>query len=614
MSSDSERWPSLVRSLLAGADQDAETGPKARTVVLSSVLLSVWAFYSALFHLTMGPRGSPVLVAVPLGGALFWVFAVPAIVRRTRRTVLAAHLLILSLLVTTGINAWLTGGFSTPTLAWSLMVPVMALILCGATMAIGYAVLCVAQLVGFYVIDCLEWLQAGDLKLVELWNFLAAMTGIFSLSIAHEDAKEEALLALRKSNRELVSARDEAARAARVKSEFLANMSHELRTPLTVVLGYVELLLEDGDLKRAPAERLCALGAIKRNGVQLMELIGSILDLSKMDAGKLAVESVEFSPVELVSEVCSLMEVRAAAKGLRLEAEYAGRIPERIVGDPLRVKQILMNLVGNAIKFTETGSVKLRLYASPEFDPRHLAFEVVDTGIGMTPEQLGRLFRPFTQGDASMTRRYGGTGLGLAICKRLADLLGARIEVSSEIGRGSSFRLLVPAEVAGPNVVGPHSNPAADAGQRPIAEVAGSEPVPELRCRVLLAEDSIDSRGLIERMLESGGVEVTCAEDGSSAVELACAAWRGGHPFDLILMDMQMPRLDGYAAARLLRSHGYSGPIVALTAHAMPAERERCIAAGCDDHLTKPIDRASLLGAIAKHRPPSEPQSSPTSG
>jgi signal transduction histidine kinase/ActR/RegA family two-component response regulator len=564
------------------------------------MLLGVWALYSALFHLTMSRGGSAALAAVPLGGALFWVLAVPAIVR-TQRTVLAAHLLILSLLVITGVNAWLTGGFSAATLAWSLMVPVMALILCGATMALGYAVLCVAQLVGFYVIDCLEWLQAGALRLIELWNFLAAMTGIFALSIAHEDAKEAALLALRESNRELVTARDEAARAARAKSEFLANMSHELRTPLTVVLGYVELLLEDGDLKRAPAERLRALAAIKRNGVQLMELINGILDLSKMDVGKLAVESIELSPAELVSDVCSLMEVRAAAKGLRLEAEYAGAIPDRIAGDPLRLKQILMNLVGNAVKFTDAGSVKLRLYASPEFDPRHLVFEVLDTGIGMTPEEVGRLFRPFTQGDASMTRRYGGTGLGLAICKRLADLIGARIEVASEVGRGSSFRLLLPAELPGREVARPRADPITDAGAPPIAEVVRPEPVSELPCRVLLAEDAIDSRRLIELMLRSGGVEVTCAEDGSSAVELACAAWGRGHPFDVILMDMQMPEQDGYAATTELRRAGYPGAIVALTAHAMSGDRERCLAAGCDGYLTKPIQRDVLLDTVAHH-------------
>jgi CheY-like chemotaxis protein len=351
--------------------------------------------------------------------------------------------------------------------------------------------------------------------------------------------------------------------------------------------------MEEGDARQAPAPRLEALGTIQRNGAHLLSLINDMLDLSKIESGRLALEHVTFSPCDVVGEVVELMRVRADAKGLPLRAGYRTRVPARIDGDPTRLRQILLNLVGNAIKFTEVGEVRLDVELC-ESGARRLVFEVVDCGIGMSPEEIARLFRPFAQADASTTRRFGGTGLGLSICKRLADLMNATIEVWSRVGAGSTFRLALPLPAA-PElelVDGPsHVAPAARAECRPGPRFSG---------RVLLAEDGPDNQRLIRSILSRAGVDVVVVDNGARAIEQVHAAEAAGEPFDLVLMDMQMPLLDGYGATRALRAAGSRVPIVALTAHAMAGERERCVAAGCDDFATKPIDRSRLFDTLAR--------------
>jgi CheY-like chemotaxis protein len=319
-----------------------------------------------------------------------------------------------------------------------------------------------------------------------------------------------------------------------------------------------------------------------------------MLDLSKIESGRLALEHVRFSPCDVVGEVVALMRVRADAKGLPLRAGYRTRVPGRIDGDPTRLRQILINLVGNAIKFTEVGEVRLDVELCQTGGEARLVFEVVDCGIGMSPEQIARLFRPFAQADASTTRRFGGTGLGLSICKRLADLMDATIEVWSRVGAGSTFRLSLPlpAVVEAELVDGPSH----------VAPVARTESTPAQRFsgRVLLAEDGPDNQRLIRSLLSRAGVDVVVVDDGAKAIEQVHAAEAAGEPFDLVLMDMQMPLLDGYGATRALRAAGSRVPIVALTAHAMAGERERCLAAGCDDFATKPIDRSRLFDTLAR--------------
>ena len=387
-----------------------------------------------------------------------------------------------------------------------------------------------------------------------------------------------------------------ATEASRSKSEFLANMSHEIRTPMTAVIGYADLLLDPGI---NASERLDHVQTIRRNGEHLLSLLNEILDLSKIEAGKMTLESVSCSPSQIIVDVCSLMRVRAVEKGLDFEVEFATPIPETIVSDPTRLRQSLLNLVGNAIQFTHRGSVRIVARCdAPEGPSPRLTLEVADTGVGMTHEQQARLFQAFEQADNSTTRRFGGTGLGLAICHRLAAMMGGEITVESLPGRGSSFTLSVS--------TGPLDGVRMFVGltEAEIPEVGGgakreAESAP-LRCAVLLAEDGIDNQILISTVLRKAGASVVIAENGRLAVERTLAAAVAGSPVDVVLMDMQMPELDGYGATARLRQKGYRAPIIALTAHAMAGDRERCLNAGCDDYLTKPIHRTRLVETVRR--------------
>ena len=414
--------------------------------------------------------------------------------------------------------------------------------------------------------------------------------------------------------RERLAQEKEAALAAdRAKSEFLANMSHEIRTPMTAILGFADILHGEGDLAKAPPARVQAIDTIVRNGRQLLELINSILDLSKIEAGKLDIERRNCPPIQVLSDAVRLMKVRADAKGLELACATDGPVPETIQTDPTRLNQILINLIGNAVKFTETGGVRavIRLVDAPEADVDDGAsgpggplvqFDIIDDGIGMTPEQMEGVFLPFTQGDNSTSRRFGGTGLGLTISRRLARILGGDITVESESGKGSTFRLTIatgPLDDARTSNV--HSTSEASETEEPSPAAPAAPACESLDCRVLLAEDGPDNQRLLSFVLERAGAEVTVAENGRAAVAAMDASRDASRPFDLILMDIQMPELDGYEATRILRRKGYRVPIIALTAHAMARDREKCMQAGCDDYASKPIDRRALLKIIRRN-------------
>lgn len=396
--------------------------------------------------------------------------------------------------------------------------------------------------------------------------------------------------------RELRRARESAEEIARVKSEFLANMSHEIRTPLTAVLGFTDLLLAPS---LSESDRLNYVQAVRRNGEHLLALINDVLDISKINANQINIESVDFSLHQVLHDAASVMQVRAYEKGLAFGVAYETPIPARIESDPMRVRQILLNLLSNAIKFTQGGGVKLTARClDAGTDSSRVEVAVTDTGIGLSAAEIDGLFQPFRQANASTTRQYGGTGLGLAICRSLAEALGGEIRVESAPGEGSTFTLRLYQSIdAQAEMV---AEPGVSSSTLEV-ETGRSSATRKLHGSILLAEDGIDNQLLLSTILRRQGLEVEIADNGQSAVTQALAALDANAPFDVILMDMQMPRLDGYGATSRIRAKGYTGPIIALTAHAMSGERERCLMAGCDDYLSKPIDRLVLLATVESY-------------
>jgi PAS domain S-box-containing protein len=386
--------------------------------------------------------------------------------------------------------------------------------------------------------------------------------------------------------------------ANQTKSEFLANMSHEIRTPLTAIIGFTELVMES----KHSEEDLNSLRTVKANADYLVNLINEILDLSKIETGKMEVESVRTDLKQLVDSVVLLLRNRAEAKGLSLTLEVADGVPKIIKTDPTRLRQVLINLVGNAVKFTQAGSVRLKLAIQNESDVNsRIEFSVTDTGIGIAEGKLETIFQPFTQADGSTTRLHGGTGLGLTISRRLVELMGGNLIVCSRLGNGTTFTCSLP--------VGKNADERMLEGGKAIDKnSASSSTVLKSRekdaiagLKLLLAEDGPDNQRLISVILKKAGATVTIADNGEKAMQLALNDREAGQPYDVILMDMQMPIMDGYTATRNLRDTGYSGPIIALTAHAMASDRKKCLDSGCDDYTTKPIDRETLIGLIAHY-------------
>ena len=391
---------------------------------------------------------------------------------------------------------------------------------------------------------------------------------------------------LKRSNAALAAARDDAERAARARERFLANMSHELRTPLAGVLGMLELL-EDAPLDARAREHAQAARA---SAGHLLSLLGDVLDLSRIESGHLAIEAVPYDPEGVAAEAVAMLAQAAREKGLAPRLAPEGPLPARVTGDPTRLRQVLVNLLGNAIKFTEGGEVVLTLRHDPGRGGR-LGVEVRDTGIGIAPEARARLFGRFEQADASTTRRFGGTGLGLSICRQLVELMGGAIDVESAPGAGSVFRF----EIAAP--------PAAVEDRAPAPDGAEHE---RPSFRVLVADDNAVNRRVAEGFLRRLGHEVRCVSDGAAAVEAVAA---GG--VDLVLMDVQMPVLDGVAAARAIRALGGTSaavPIVALTANAADGDRGTYLDAGMDGCLGKPMRQAELREAIADAMWPARPR------
>jgi signal transduction histidine kinase/ActR/RegA family two-component response regulator len=395
----------------------------------------------------------------------------------------------------------------------------------------------------------------------------------------------------------LETARNEAEAANKAKSAFLANMSHEIRTPMTAILGYTQLLKDEETGDGQIIDRRDAVDIIARNGEHLLAVINDILDLSKIEASMMSVEQVKFSPAAVVSQVHSLSKVRAEGKGVSLDVVFRTPVPSSIIGDPVRTRQILLNLVGNAVKFTNQGSVLMMVSHCTDGANDTLQIEVRDTGIGIDAAVISKLFDPFSQADESTTRLHGGTGLGLGISKRLAGLLGGAISVNSKLHEGSSFTLSIPTHNSDPvkmiRSIEEYDQEINAASQKLREAKAISKPLTGLK--ILLAEDGPDNARLFVFHLKRAGAEVEAVTDGVQAIKAARKLMKLGLKYDVVLMDMQMPNLDGYQATRRLRKQGYTGPIVALTAHTMAHERDKCLAAGCDDHVGKPVDIERLV-------------------
>ena len=364
-------------------------------------------------------------------------------------------------------------------------------------------------------------------------------------------------------------------------------MSHEIRTPMNAILGFTDVLRRGyGKSLQDPRKYL---NTIHSSGTHLLDLINDILDLSKVESGRLEVERISCSPFQIANDVIQVLNVKAAEKELNLSFDVEGEIPVTIQSDPSRLRQILMNLVGNAIKFTEQGEVQIILKFKTGNQPQ-LQFDVCDSGIGMTPQQLKKIFDPFSQADSSVTRRFGGTGLGLSISQRLAEALGGKLEVTSEVGVGSVFSLMV---VTG-DLAGVELKSAAEYGELSEVDLTPQSEWVFDSQSVLVVDDGPENRELVRVVLEEAGLQIHTAENGQQAVDL-CSR----QTFDLILMDMQMPVMDGYTAARTMRETGNTTPIIALTANAMKGSEQECLEAGCTGFLTKPIDIDQLVSRIA---------------
>ncbi len=401
------------------------------------------------------------------------------------------------------------------------------------------------------------------------------------LQYAHETALQYDTIA--RLNREVQ-------RAAQAKSDFLAMMSHEIRTPMNAILGMADVLAESS---LTPEQRRY-VDIFQRAASGLLDLLNDILDLSKVEAGQLTLEKVRFDLQEVVSRAVELVGIRASAKGLKIETEIAPDVPNWLIGDPARLRQVLINLLGNSTKFTERGQLQVRVARDPQgAGPASLLFAVSDTGIGIPREQLPKIFESFTQADASTTRKYGGTGLGLAICKRLAEAMRGRIWAESTVGAGSTFYFT--AEFG--------------AAAAPPAEAKAAAPavLPSAPLRILVADDSEDNCSVIRAYLKGTSCQLEFVGDGVAALEKLKTG-----QYDLALVDVHMPRMDGHAAVRAFRAYERAQdraalPVLALTADAFKESVDRSLASGFTMHLAKPIRKATLMEAIARHgRAPAE--------
>lgn len=427
--------------------------------------------------------------------------------------------------------------------------------------------------------------QSTILLMVTMVTLLLLVGSVIAKRVTHLVISKNS--ELEEKNMELEAAWFEAANATHAKSKFLANMSHEIRTPLTSIIGFAETLAEPN---QSQDDLQHAAESIKHSGKHLSQIINDVLDISKIEAGQVELEIIPVSPTAIVAEVASMMEEKIKKKGLKFRSNFYFPLPKVITADPTRLRQILLNLLGNAAKFTSEGIVCINTYYLPE--KRLIKYEVSDTGIGMTPQSAAKVFEPFSQADKSTTRRFGGTGLGLSISKQLAEKMGGDIVCDSIQGVGSTFTATISiGNIGDPELIYEMKEINA------VSEKKSNRPQRrKYSGRVLLAEDTVENQKLISLHLHRAGINVAIVDNGQEAVEAALH-----NHFDLILMDMQMPVLGGVEATQMLRNKGYFRPIVALTANTSQSDRETCMEAGVNDFLSKPIDFEHFFAVLQNY-------------
>lgn len=572
-----------------------ERGQRARLIVFFGLALLMWVPFFAPIYLFLGSAGA---AATHLIAATLWLAGLYT-VRWHKSLDLTSHWMCFCVWFCLFGTMYYTGGVVSPATNWLVVLPLVAALINGMRASAVWALIAVLTIGVWSGFHAFGMTPANDLAFEVRLPFLSlaitALVGcILFLSMIFRSIESN----IRKR---LEQSRQAAETATIAKSSFLANMSHELRTPLTAILGFAELLDEKKD-RLSNEEKNEAVTTIRRSGKQLLGIIEDILDISKIEAGKMVLEEAKVDLPDTISEMTKLMKLRCEAKGLTLRTEFCTDISRYIKTDPLRLRQILANLMSNAIKFTEAGTVSMRVRMESQSESEQmLRFDVIDTGIGMTPEQCQKVFEAFTQADESTTRRFGGSGLGLSISYRLAKLLNGSLSVASTKGKGSEFTLRIRVKPVEESETIRPSDMKAQIGSLDSEESEGPETPPPTTLgglRILLAEDGLDNQRLISFFLRKAGAECEIAENGKEAIDQVVEATESGTPFDIILMDMQMPTMDGYTAATRLKELGYPIPIVALTAHAMIGDREKCLDAGCDEYLTKPINRDQLINTI----------------